>query len=100
VNGTTLALDLALLMRRYVPGWSSCTAGLGARATKSTTGLAREARGAVRGVSPQYRFCPKDPFPRCDVRAAVRWLRTPREQYKLDVDHIGAMGFSAGGISP
>jgi acetyl esterase/lipase len=50
-------------------------------------------------ISPQYRFCPKDPFPAQvhDVKAAVRWLRTHKSEYKVDTDHIGAVGFSAGG---
>lgn len=55
-------------------------------------------RGYV-AISPQYRFCPKEPFPAQvhDVKAAVRWLRSHAGDYKLDADHIGAMGFSAGG---
>jgi acetyl esterase/lipase len=55
-------------------------------------------RGYV-AISPQYRFCPKDTFPSQvhDVKAAVRWLRSNAEKYKVDVDHIGAMGYSAGG---
>ena len=50
-------------------------------------------------ISPQYRFCPKETFPAQvpDVKAAVRWLRAHAEEYKVDPDHIGAMGFSAGG---
>lgn len=55
-------------------------------------------RGYV-AISPQYRFCPKETFPAQvhDVKAAVRWLRTHAEEYKVDKDHIGATGFSAGG---
>lgn len=60
------------------------------------TDLAR--RGYV-AISPQYRFCPKDVFPAQlhDVKAAVRWLRSDGAKYKVDPDHVGAMGFSAGG---
>ncbi len=60
------------------------------------TELAR--RGYV-AISPQYRFCPKDVFPAQvhDVKAAVRWLRGDGSKYKVDPDHVGAMGFSAGG---
>lgn len=56
------------------------------------------ARGYV-AASPQYRFCPKEIFPAQvhDVKAAVRWLRTNAAKYKIDADHIGAVGFSAGG---
>jgi acetyl esterase/lipase len=55
-------------------------------------------RGYV-AISPQYRFCPKETFPAQlhDVKAAVRWLRAHAKDYKIDPDHIGAMGFSAGG---
>lgn len=55
-------------------------------------------RGYV-AVSPQYRFCPKDPFPAQihDVKAAVRWLRTNAAKYQVDPERIGAVGFSAGG---
>lgn len=32
-----------------------------------------------------------------DAKCAVRWLRANAEKYKIDVNRIGAMGFSAGG---
>jgi acetyl esterase/lipase len=55
-------------------------------------------RGYV-AISPQYRFCPKDPFPAqvYDVKAAVRWLKGNAKKYKVDPDRLGAIGFSAGG---
>jgi acetyl esterase/lipase len=55
-------------------------------------------RGYV-AVSPQYRFCPKDTFPAQvhDVKAAVRWVKEHAKDYKIDPDHLGAVGFSAGG---
>ena len=61
--------------------------------------LAEFAKRGFVAVAPQYRHCPKDVFPAQihDVKAAVRWLRGHAADYKLDVDHIGAMGFSAGG---
>jgi acetyl esterase/lipase len=61
--------------------------------------LAEFARRGYVAVAPQYRHCPKDVFPAQvhDVKAAVRWLRSHSTEYKVDVDHIGAMGFSAGG---
>jgi acetyl esterase/lipase len=61
--------------------------------------LAEFARRGYVAVAPQYRHCPKDVFPAQvhDVKAAVRWLRAHAAEYKLDVDHVGAMGFSAGG---
>ncbi len=61
--------------------------------------LAEFARRGYLAVSPQYRFCPKDTFPAQvhDVKAAVRWLKKHAKNYKVDPDHIGAIGFSAGG---
>ncbi len=55
-------------------------------------------RGYV-AISPQYRFCPQDLFPAQvhDVKASVRWMRSHAKELKLDSDHIGATGFSAGG---
>ena len=61
--------------------------------------LSEFARRGYVAVAPQYRHCPKDVFPAQvhDVKAAVRWLRGHASEYKLDGDHVGAMGFSAGG---
>lgn len=61
--------------------------------------LALLAKSGYVAISPQYRFCPKDIFPAQvhDVKAAVRWLKSHAEEYKLDAKHIGATGFSAGG---
>lgn len=61
--------------------------------------LAEFARRGYVAVSPQYRFAPKDVFPAQvhDVKAAVRWLKSHAKDYKVDTDHVGAVGFSAGG---
>ena len=61
--------------------------------------LAEFARRGYVAISPQYRHCPRYTFPAQvhDVKAAVRWLRSHAVEYDIDVDHIGAMGFSAGG---
>jgi len=61
--------------------------------------LAEFARRGYVAISPQYRFCPQDTFPAQvhDVKAAVRWLKRHAKEYKLDPEHIGAIGFSAGG---
>jgi acetyl esterase/lipase len=63
-------------------------------------GVLREfaAHGYV-AVSPQYRFCPKEPFPAQvhDVKAAVRWMKAHAKERRIDPERIGAMGFSAGG---
>jgi acetyl esterase/lipase len=46
-----------------------------------------------------YRLVPKATFPAQieDSKAAVRWLRANAKKYKVDPDHIGAVGYSAGG---
>ena len=61
--------------------------------------LAQFARRGYVAIAPQYRHCPKHIFPAQvhDVKAAVRWLRTNAAEYRVDSEHIGAMGFSAGG---
>lgn len=50
-------------------------------------------------ITPTYRFSQQAKFPAQieDVKAAVRWLRANADKYKVDADHIGAVGFSAGG---
>jgi acetyl esterase/lipase len=49
-------------------------------------------------VSVEYRLTQEAPFPACieDVKCAVRWLRAHAEEYRVDPDHIGAFGHSAG----
>ncbi len=61
--------------------------------------IAEFARRGYVAISPQYRFAPKAPFPAQvhDVKAAVRWLRAHKDEYKVDPARIGAVGFSAGG---
>jgi acetyl esterase/lipase len=103
VNGTSLALDMARPSKGDGPFPAVVVIHGGAwrEGNKSSNRplLAKYAAHGYVAISPQYRFCPKDPFPAqvYDVKAAVRWLRTHHEQYKVDVDHIGATGFSAGG---
>src|SRR6476646_195533 len=45
-----------------------------------------------------YRFAPDHPFPAQveDAKCAVRFLRAHADKYGIDVDRIGAIGFSAG----
>lgn len=103
VNGTSLALDMARPSKGDGPFPAVVILHGGAwREGNKSSNRPLLAKYAARGyvaISPQYRFCPKDPFPAqvYDVKAAVRWLRAHHEQYKIDADHIGAMGFSAGG---
>ncbi len=60
--------------------------------------LAEFARRGFVAIAPQYRHCPANRFPAQvhDAKAAVRWLRSHAKDYRVDVDHIGAMGYSAG----
>jgi acetyl esterase/lipase len=46
----------------------------------------------------QYRLCPRYRFPSQveDVKCAVRYLRAHADEYGIDKDRIGAVGFSAG----
>jgi len=58
-------------------------------------GLARE--GFV-AATISYRFCPRYRFPAQveDCAAAVRFLKAHADEYGIDPDRIGAIGFSAG----
>ena len=51
------------------------------------------------GVTIDYRLVPAAHFPAQveDCKAAVRWLRANAAKYRIDADHIGVVGFSAGG---
>ena len=46
-----------------------------------------------------YRLAPEHKFPAQidDCRTAVKWIRRHAEQYKVDAERVGAIGYSAGG---
>ncbi|HVS37994.1 MAG TPA: alpha/beta hydrolase [Gemmataceae bacterium] len=102
-GGTDLRLDVAMPADGDGPfpvvvcihggGWVD---GDRRQMTGAMQALAR--RGFV-AVSPDYRLAPHDPFPAQieDCKAAVRWLRANAQIYKIDPDHIGALGFASGG---
>jgi acetyl esterase/lipase len=50
-------------------------------------------------VTIEYRLVPAARFPAQveDCKAAVRWLRANAAKYRIDADHVGVVGFSAGG---
>jgi acetyl esterase/lipase len=50
-------------------------------------------------VTIEYRLVPAARFPAQveDCKAGVRWLRANAARYRIDPDHIGVVGFSAGG---
>jgi acetyl esterase/lipase len=103
VGSTELKLDIAYPVEGAGPFPAVVVLYGGAWRTGNKWGnrptLAQFARRGYVAISPQYRHCPKNVFPAQvhDVKAAVRWLRSHAAEYRVDVDHIGAMGFSAGG---
>ncbi len=50
-------------------------------------------------VAIDYRHAPEHKFPAQihDCKHAVRWMRANADAYKIDVDRLGAFGYSAGG---
>lgn len=50
-------------------------------------------------VAISYRLAPSATFPAqiYDCQAAVRWMRKNASEYKIDPQHIGGFGYSAGG---
>jgi acetyl esterase/lipase len=71
----------------------------GKRQEMSQTIRTLAGRGYV-AVTPDYRLATaQSRFPAQveDCKAAVRWLRANAAKYKIDPDHIGAVGFAAGG---
>ena len=102
-GGADLRLDLACPAEGAGPFPAVVVFHGGAWRTGSKWGnrplLAEFARRGYVAISPDYRHCPRDRFPAQvhDAKAAVRWLRSHAAEYRVDVDHIGAMGYSAGG---
>jgi acetyl esterase/lipase len=103
VDSTELRLDIAYPLEGPGPHPAVVVLYGGAWRTGNKWGnrltLAQFARRGYVAISPQYRHCPKYIFPAqvYDVKAAVRWLRSHAAEYNVDVEHVGAMGFSAGG---
>jgi acetyl esterase/lipase len=67
---------------------------------KGTLPLARElARRGYVAIAVTYRYAPEEAFPAPiqDVSCAIRWLRAHADEYKVDKDRIGVVGFSCGG---
>jgi acetyl esterase/lipase len=103
-GNTDLKLDLAMPAEGAGPfpavvcihagGWVG-----GKRQEMSQTIRTLASRGYV-AVSPDYRLATAQArFPAQveDCKAAVRWLRANAAKYKIDPEHIGAVGFAAGG---
>lgn len=100
---TDLKLDLAMpkdgngpfpaLVCVHGGGWRAGQRGDLAKTIEVLAG-----RGYV-AVTVDYRLVPAAQFPAQieDCKAAVRWLRANAKKYQVDADHIGAVGYSAGG---
>ncbi len=100
---TELLLDLAMPAKDSGPfpavvcihggGWRG-----GKRQDLSQLMKTLASRGFV-AATISYRLVSNAKFPAQveDCKAAVRWLRANAAKYKIDKDHIGAVGFSAGG---
>lgn len=61
--------------------------------------LAELARKGFVVASPQYRTSNEAAFPAqlIDIKSAIRYLRAHSERYRIDTEHFGVMGESAGG---
>lgn len=71
---------------------------LGTRAQLAAV-AARFAEHGYTAVAISYRLAPASQFPAqlYDTEAAVRWMRANAKQFRIDPDHIGGFGYSAGG---
>jgi acetyl esterase/lipase len=56
------------------------------------------AQHGLTAVAISYRLAPEHKFPAQieDCKAAVRWMRAQAAQWKIDPEHIGGFGYSAG----
>jgi acetyl esterase/lipase len=71
---------------------------IGTRAQLASAAAKFAERGYT-AVAISYRLAPQSPFPAqiYDCQAAVRWMREHAEEFKIDPQHIGGFGYSAGG---
>ena len=103
VDGQDLALDLARPTEGEGPFPAIVAIHGGAWRAGNRADLrdliVKFAKHGYVAVSPSYRFCPEHPFPAQvhDVKAAVHWVRDHAEEYRIDPNRIGGVGFSAGG---
>ncbi|MDA8743106.1 alpha/beta hydrolase [Rubripirellula amarantea] len=57
------------------------------------------ARNGIASITINYRLAPTYPFPAQvdDVRSALIWVRSHKDEYHLDLSRLGLFGYSAGG---
>jgi acetyl esterase/lipase len=109
IDGSDLELDIAIPTEREGPfpaivfifgrGWAG-----GSRNQYHDHIRWAAERGYV-GATVDYRLNrirdgkPTNPFPAQvhDSKCAIQWLRSNADEYQIDVDRIGAVGFAAGG---
>ncbi|MHB1421857.1 MAG: alpha/beta hydrolase fold domain-containing protein [Gemmataceae bacterium] len=97
-------LQLDLFAPKDVPGPFPAVVILhGGGWAKGSHDLFRPLAGAVAAhgyvaATVGYRMAPRHKYPAQiqDAKCAVRWLRANAERYRIDSEHIGALGFSAG----
>lgn len=101
--------ERSLMLDLYLPSGSSqllplvvwvCGGGWTTMGKQHGEGMAAWLTGYGLAVaSIEYRVSSEAIFPAQiqDCKAAVRWLRAHADAYGLDVEHVGAMGDSAGG---
>jgi acetyl esterase/lipase len=103
VDGKPLMLDLVCPQSKVGPLPTIIVLHGSGPATKGRKGMIPLATALARkgyvGIAVSYRCKPEDAFPASiqDVQRAIRWARTHADQYKIDKDRIGLVGFSGGG---
>jgi acetyl esterase/lipase len=103
INGKTLMLDIVCPQSGDGPFPAVILLHGAGPANKGRKGMAPLAQLLARqryvGISVSYRCKPEDAFPAPiqDVQCAILWLRAHADQYKIDKDRIGVLGFSGGG---
>jgi acetyl esterase/lipase len=103
VDGKPLMLDLVCPPTGKGPFAAVVLLHGSGPANKGRKGMVAHAQEFARkgyvGIAVSYRCKPEDAFPASiqDVQCAIHWARAHAEQYKIDKERIGVLGFSGGG---
>ena len=100
--------ETSLRLDAYIPSGSGPFAGVlvvhgGAWRTGSKSHVShygrRLAQSGYAAFMIDYRLAPASQFPAQieDSRCALRWISSNAEQYRVNTDYVGALGYSAGG---